>query len=118
MHVTGKLVEKFDIESGTTKAGKEWKKQSFKINQGEMYNPEVVITVMGDERIRDLEKQNIGDELEVQIYLSSREWNGKFYHNITGWTIVNTAKKEINYNPTIDLYEGTFLSIKSALSEF
>jgi len=31
---------------------------------------------------------------------------------------IEKAKKELGYKPTIDLYEGTYLSIKSSLSEF
>lgn len=89
IHIMGTLKEVYEIETGTSKHGKEWKKQSFKIDQGEMHNPEVVISVMGDERIRNLAKQKIGDHLEVSCYINSREYNGKFYHNITGWSIYN-----------------------------
>ena len=33
MEITGKLIKKFDIESGISKAGKEWNKQSILIEQ-------------------------------------------------------------------------------------
>ena len=44
MEITGKLIKKFDIESGISKAGKEWNKQSILIEQNAEYNKEVVIS--------------------------------------------------------------------------
>jgi hypothetical protein len=88
-NIMGTITEIYEIETGETKTGREWKKQSFKIDQGDMHNPEVVITVMGDERIRNLSKNKVGDYVEVTCYINSREYNGKFYHNINGWTIFN-----------------------------
>ena len=38
MNIEGKLVKVFDLESGTSKAGKEWKKQSILIEQDTSYN--------------------------------------------------------------------------------
>jgi hypothetical protein len=34
MEVTGKLVKKLELETGISKAGKEWKKQSIVIDTG------------------------------------------------------------------------------------
>jgi len=44
--ITGKLVKALDVESGTSKAGKEWKKQSFVIDTGAQYNPEVCFSLI------------------------------------------------------------------------
>ena len=48
MEITGKLIKKFDIESGISKAGKEWNKQSILIEQNADFNKEVVISAFGD----------------------------------------------------------------------
>ena len=37
----GKLSRKLSVESGTSKAGKDWQKQSFLVDTGSQYNPEV-----------------------------------------------------------------------------
>ena len=50
--ITGKLVKALDVESGTSKAGKEWKKQSFVIDTGAQYNPEYVSVFLA--RIKSL----------------------------------------------------------------
>ena len=83
--IEGKLVKVFDLETGTSKAGKEWKKQSILIQQDTKYNAEVVVTFFGD-NVNKIKTNLIGDIITCNINLSSREFKGKFYHNIDGWT--------------------------------
>ena len=87
MIVKGKLVKMMDAESGTSKAGKEWVKRNFIINNGSEYNPEVCCQVFGKEKVDALNDFQVGQELEVSINLSSREYKGKYYHNIDAWKI-------------------------------
>ena len=63
--VTGKLVKALDVESGTSKAGKEWKKQSFVIDTGAQFNPEVCFSLFGEDKIGMLQGINPGEEIEV-----------------------------------------------------
>jgi len=85
MEVTGKLVKKLELETGTSKAGKEWKKQSILIEQDTKYNPEVVVTLFGD-NVNKIKINEMGNIVSCNINLSSREFKGKFYHNIDGYT--------------------------------
>ena len=85
--ITGKITRILDVESGTSKAGKEWKKQGFVVDTGEQYNPMVCFSLFGDEKIEMLQKVAVGQEVEVGFNVSSREFNGKFYHNIDAWKI-------------------------------
>ena len=64
MEITGKLIKKFDIESGISKAGKEWNKQSILIEQNAEYNKEVVISAFGD-KIQKIKNLQEGDNLKV-----------------------------------------------------
>ena len=89
--ITGKLVKTLDVESGTSKAGKEWKKQSFVIDTGAQYNPEVCFSLFGEDKIAMLNGIQPGTEIEVSFNLSSREYNGKYYHNIDAWRINRAA---------------------------
>tara|TARA_B100000900_G_scaffold411241_1_gene430540 strand:+ start:621 stop:977 length:357 start_codon:yes stop_codon:yes gene_type:complete len=89
--ITGKLVKALDVESGTSKAGKEWKKQSFVIDTGAQFNPEVCFSLFGEEKITMLQGINPGEEIEVSFNLSSREYNGRYYHNIDAWRINKAA---------------------------
>tara|TARA_R110000850_G_C9791662_1_gene449472 strand:+ start:109 stop:423 length:315 start_codon:yes stop_codon:yes gene_type:complete len=84
MEIKGKLVKKLDKETGVSKSGKTWEKQSIMVEQNVDFNKEVVISFFGDKikSIRDIE---IGSDVSVSINLSSREYNGKYFHNIDGW---------------------------------
>ena len=94
MEITGKIIKKLDVESGISKAGKEWQKQSILVEQSGEYNKEVVISFFGDKMksIRDVEE---GSEVNVSINLSSREFNGKYYHNIDGWFCAVKGKETV-----------------------
>tara|TARA_R110000851_G_C12751002_1_gene531987 strand:- start:264 stop:578 length:315 start_codon:yes stop_codon:yes gene_type:complete len=100
MKITGKLVQKLDKETGTSKSGKSWEKQSILVEQlGTDYNKEVVISFFGDKikNLRDIEE---GSDVSVSINLSSREYNGKYYHNIDGWFVAKLGEETVS--PTND----------------
>ena len=41
MEIKGRITKKLEVETGTSKAGKSWQKQSFVVDTGAEYNPEV-----------------------------------------------------------------------------
>ena len=94
MDVIGKLVQKLERETGVSKSGKTWEKQSIIIEQNTDYNKEVVISFFGDKikSIRDIE---VGSDVSVSINLSSREYNGKYYHNIDGWFCARLGQETV-----------------------
>ena len=94
--IKGKLSQKLNIESGVSKAGKEWKKQSFIVDTGAQYNPEICFQLFGEEKIDILKHHNEGDEIEVSFNLYSREFNGKYFHNIDAWRIESVANTKTN----------------------
>ncbi|MFT6166294.1 MAG: hypothetical protein ACJAV5_000900 [Vicingaceae bacterium] len=85
--IKGRIKTILDVESGTSKAGKGWRKQSFVVDTGAQYNPDVCFGVFGDDKIEMLARFNAGAEVEVSFNVSSREYNGKYYHNIDAWKI-------------------------------
>tara|TARA_R100000900_G_scaffold1555_2_gene3435 strand:- start:3697 stop:4023 length:327 start_codon:yes stop_codon:yes gene_type:complete len=95
MEIKGKLIKKLDVESGISKAGKEWKKQSILVEQDSLvdFNTEVVIQFFGDymKQLRDL---NEGSRVDVKFNLYSREHKGRYYHNIDGYAIANLSGQE------------------------
>jgi hypothetical protein len=98
MKITGKLVKKLERETGTAKSGKSWEKMSILIEQsGTEYNKEVVVSFFGDKvkQLRDIQE---GSEVSVSINLSSREYNGKYYHNIDGWFIAKLGEETVGNN--------------------
>jgi len=87
LSVKGTIKQKLDVEQGTSKAGKEWKSQSFVVNTGAQYNPDICFKLFGEEKIQMLDNVNDGDEVEVAFNLSSREWNGRWFTSADAWKI-------------------------------
>lgn len=83
----GRITKILKVESGTSKSGKEWKKQSFVIDTGAKFNPEVCFSCFGDDKLDMLSNYKEGQAVEVSFNVSSREFNGKYYHNIDAWSI-------------------------------
>ena len=53
MEVTGKLVKKLELETGTSKSGKEWQKQSIVIDTGDEFNNLIAVSAFGDKIDRE-----------------------------------------------------------------
>jgi len=94
MEVSGKVVKKLAVESGISKSEKEWKKQVIVIDTGAEYNPEIAVQAFGDDKIKDLDKLNVGDSVLIKCNVSSREYNGKYFHNIDGYWFTKNTKTE------------------------
>ena len=84
--MTGKIISILPIEKGTSKAGKEWQKMNFVLDNYSQFNPEVCFNIFGGDKCGQfLATNKVGDEINVHFNLSSREFNGKYYHNIDCW---------------------------------
>ena len=85
MNITGKVVKKFDIQEGITKQGAKWTKQEILIAQTDSYNSEVVIAGITEKSILSISRLKVGDDVSISVNVNSREFNGKYYTNLTGW---------------------------------
>ena len=92
MEVSGKLVKKLELETGTSKSGKEWKKQSIVIDTGNDFNNEVCVSAFGD-KMDQMNKLEVGMEVSVLCNVYSREYNGRYFHNIDGYFFTNQSNK-------------------------
>jgi hypothetical protein len=90
MEVTGKLVKILDLETGTSKAGKEWQKQTVVIDSGNEFNNLTAVSAFGDKvsKMNMLEK---GMTVTILCNVYSREYKGKYYHNIDGYHFTNQS---------------------------
>lgn len=98
LSVKGRIQEILKPESGVSRAGKEWKKQEFVIETDEQYPKKVCFTLFG-EKISLIEGLSDGQEVEVAFNLESREFNGKWFHNINAWKIEKPAAIDIPEAP-------------------
>ena len=100
LSIKGTLTRKLEIESGTSKAGNEWKKQSFILDTGNQYNPEVCFQLFGEDKIELLNQHDEGTKVEVSFNLSSREYNGRYFHNVDAWRIESLNVENTNIEET------------------
>jgi len=92
MEVKGKLVKILELETGVSKAGKEWKKQSILIDTGGDFNNEICVSAFGD-KLEQMLKLEVGMEVSVLCNVYSREYNGRYFHNIDGYFFTNQSNK-------------------------
>jgi hypothetical protein len=85
MEIRGKLVKILDFEQGTSKAGKEWQKQTVVIDSGDKFNNLTAVSAFGEDKIKQLNKLDIGMTVAILCNVYSREYKGKYYHNIDGY---------------------------------
>lgn len=85
MEIRGKVIALLEQQSGTSQAGKAWKKQEFVIETNEQYPRKVCITLFGDKV--DQYPLAVNDDLVVSIDIESREYNGRWYTNVNAWKI-------------------------------
>ena len=116
MEIKGTLVKKLQTESGTSKSGKSWTKQICVIDTETDYKNQVAITFFGD-KISLLDNVNEGDNVIVSCNVYSREYNGRFFHNIDGWKIssnnaqINEAvNDELNGRVEMDRQDQGFVT--------
>jgi hypothetical protein len=80
MKITARVVKVLQIESGTGKNGNEWKKQSILVTQLDNDFKEELLLDMWNDNIKEFEE---GTAYKFEISLKSREWNGKYFTNVT-----------------------------------
>ena len=93
MEVRGKLVMKLPVESGISKSEKEWRKQTCIIDTGGEFNNLIAISAFGDKML-SMNKLEVGMDVTILCNVYSREYKGKYYHNIDGYSFSNTSNVE------------------------
>ena len=84
LKVTGTITKVLEVEKGTSKAGKEWQKQTAIIDTGGEFNNIIAVSAFGD-KVSNLNKLEEGMNVKILCNVYSREYNDKFYHNIDGY---------------------------------
>ena len=96
----GVLTWKSEVETGTSKNGNPWAKQTIVVSREGVNSPydKVALSVFGA-RVNDTERCKIGDKVEITYSVSAREYNGKWYNDISLYKIEPQAKPAQVYYP-------------------
>jgi hypothetical protein len=98
LSVKGKIDQILKPESGTSRAGKEWNKQEFVIETDDQYPKKVCFTLFGD-KVSLVNGLSAGEEVEVSFNMESREYNGRWFHNINAWKIEKSSDSNMPVPP-------------------
>jgi hypothetical protein len=106
---TGKIIEILPTESGTSKAGKDWKKLTFVIDTGEEYNNIIAFELFGDEKVDNFLKYNKVDKtVDVEFNVSSNKWKDKYFTSASAWKITNANDTETALQQAAKVIDGAF----------
>ena len=87
MEVKGTVKSKLQLESGVSKSGKTWKKQTVVIDTGGEFNNEIAVSAFG-EKLDSMDKLEVGMEVKILCNVYSREYKNRYFHNIDGYHFV------------------------------
>lgn len=100
MNFKGIITAAMPVASGTSKSGKEWRRASYILtydNSNEQYPKSVLFDVMGD-KIEQLNIQQ-GQEYEIEIDFTTREYNGRTYMSASAWRATPTQQAPAQPQP-------------------
>jgi len=91
MEITGTIEKILTLESGTTKDGKEWHKQSFIVANNDGYDNKKQIfcfEIFGEEKVANFYKYNkVGDIVKVDFNISTNEWKERYFTSLQAWKV-------------------------------
>ena len=83
MELEGRIARKMNVQTGTSARGA-WAKQEFIFEYQEGNFPsQVCMNVWGEDKVKELERHQVGDRVKVAFNLSSREYNGRWYTDVS-----------------------------------
>jgi hypothetical protein len=101
MEVKGKILKVLQEEKGQSKAGKDWFKSGFVIETFDQFPKTIALTVMSEKLMPVVRGLKIGEEVTVHINIESREYQDKYFTNVTAWR-VDKATQGITNEPKTD----------------
>lgn len=111
----GYILHKSDVETGTSKTGTPWSKMTIVISCDGKTTPydKVAFSVFGEKCI-DADKFKLGDRVAIEFSVSSREWNGKWFSDISLFSIKNDLETAPVMKAKEEIKPDTFDATKSS----
>ena len=99
LEIKGKITHVLAVQSGTSKAGKDYIKQDFVIQTEGEYPKDVCFTLFGAKV--DQFKPVIGEIVTVSFDVQSREFDGRWFSNINAWKLERETKAPQKHGETV-----------------
>jgi len=86
MELQGTLKQILPLESGESKSGKTWQKQTIIIETADAYPKQIAVEV-SEKALSRLQDYSEGMTITCSINIESREYNGKWFTSVKCWKI-------------------------------
>jgi hypothetical protein len=86
MELQGVLKQILPIESGESKSGKTWQKQTIIIETADAYPKQIAVEV-SEKALSRLQDYSEGMTITCSINIESREYNGRWFTSVKAWKI-------------------------------
>ena len=86
MEIQGVLKQILKTESGTSKSGKDWQKQTIIVETADAYPKQIAVEV-SEKALSRLQDYSIGQTITCSINIESREYNGRWFTAVRAWKI-------------------------------
>ena len=87
LEIEGRIKQKLSRQSGQSARGA-WEKQEFILEyQDGNFPADVMVTAFGSDKVADLDRYQVGDQVKVSFNLRAREYNGRWYNDVRLWKI-------------------------------
>ena len=97
MEVKGKIIQKFELQSGTSKAGNPWKKQNYLLETLDSFPRKIYFDFFGDRA--DQFPLEVGDMINLSFDIECREYQGRYYTDIRGWKAEKITDAQVGGAP-------------------
>ena len=92
MKFQGRIVSIGDVQTGTSKAGKDWKKQDVVLEEeGAQYPDSMSVTFFNKEI-----NFSVGDLVTITFNIKATEYNGRYFNNLSAfnWEVIGDSQKK------------------------
>ena len=95
LEIEGRITRKEARQSGQSARGA-WVKQDFILEyQDGNYPAEVCFTSFGNDKVAELDRYQVGDQVRVSFNLRAREFNGRWYNDVRVWRISPVGQADV-----------------------
>ena len=102
LELEGKVFQILPEQSGTSqKTGNNWRKQEFVIETEEQYPKKAVFNTWNDS-VDAVKELKVGEKVRVYFRVQSREYNERWYTDLTAWRIVKIKEEAIEPETSSD----------------
>jgi len=87
LEIEGRIVRKLAVQSGQSARGA-WARQDFILEyQDGNFPAQACFTAWGEDKVRDLDRFQVGDSVKVAFNIRSREYNDRWYNDLRTWRL-------------------------------